>query len=413
MKRNKLGSFLLALVISLGLWLYVVSYIDTTHEQTLYNVPVGLEGKSILTADRGFMLLSEDDYRVNITVSGSRQDVSKINAGNIQVVTDLSKIEEPGEHKLNYDVIYPGDVPTGAVKAKKDPDWVTVVVARKKTKEIPVSVTYEGDVPAEYIKDTAALELDHTYVEISGPEDVVDQIHHAAISVDCTGRTESIYESFRYVLQDQRGEPVDAAWITTNVSEVKVYLPVVMVKKIPLTVTLVDGGGATEATTKLTIDPAHISISGSETALAAMEELNLGIIELAQITKDQELTFDITLPEGVTNVSNLPTATVSIAFPKLATREFTITEFEQVNLAAGMKWESLTKQLTITVRGLKAEVQRLNAADIIAQVDLSGVENTSAVEPDIIFPKSYESLGVLGSYSVSVQVMPMETVTEE
>ena len=277
MKRNKLGSFLLALVISLGLWLYVVNYINTTHEQTFYNVSVGLEGKSRLT-ERGFMLLSEDEYRVNITVSGSRQDVSKLNAGNIQVVADLSKIEEPGEHKLDYNVSYPGDVLTGAVKSKKDPDWVTVVVARKKTKEIPVTVTYEGDVPADYIKDTAALELDHTYVEISGPEDVVDQIHHAAISVDCTGRTESIYESLRYELQDLQGEPVDAAWITTNVSEVKVYLPVVMVKKIPLTVTLVDGGGATEATTKLSIDPAYISISGSETALAAMEELNLGII---------------------------------------------------------------------------------------------------------------------------------------
>ena len=412
MKRNKLGTFLLALVISMGLWLYVVNYINTTHEQTLYNISVGLEGKSMLT-DRGFMILSEDDHRVNITVSGSRQDVSKINAGNIQAVADLSKIEEPGEHNLTYNVIYPGDVPTGAVKAKKDPDRVTVVVARKKTKEIPVNITYEGDVPADYIKDTAALELDHTYVEITGPEDVVDQIDHAAITVDCTGRTESIYESFRYVLQDQNNEPVDAGFITTNVSEVRVYLPVVMVKKIPLTVTLVDGGGATEATTKIDIDPAHISISGSESALAALEELNLGIIDLAQMTKDQVLTYDITLPEGVTNISNLPTATVSISFPKLATREFTITEFQQLNLAAGMKWECLTKQLTITVRGLKSEVQRLNAADIIAMVDLSGVENTSAVEPNILFPKSYESLGVLGSYSVSVQVMPAEAITEE
>ena len=413
MKRNKLGSFLLAVSIALGLWLYVVNYIDTDYELTLDNVSVGLEGKSILTADRGLMILSEDEYRVSITVSGNRQDVSKINSGNIQGVADLSKIEEPGEHKLTYNIILPGDVPSGAVSYQKDPDRVTVEGARKKTKEIPVTVTYEVDVPADYIKDTAALELDHTYVEISGPEDVVDQIHHAAITVDCTGRTESIYESLRYELQDQQGEPVDAEWITTNVSEVKVYLPVVMVKKLPLTVTLVDGGGATAATTKLSIDPAYISISGSETALAAVEELDLGIIELAQITKDQELTFDITLPEGITNVSNLPTATVSISFPKLATREFTITEFEHTNLASGRKWESLTKQLTITVRGLKAEIQRLNAADIIARVDLSGVENTSAVEPDIIFPKSYESLGVLGSYSVSVQVTPLEAVTEE
>ena len=66
MKRNKLGSFLLAVSIALGLWLYVVNYIDTDYELTLDNVSVGLEGKSILTADRGLMILSEDEYRVSI-----------------------------------------------------------------------------------------------------------------------------------------------------------------------------------------------------------------------------------------------------------------------------------------------------------------------------------------------------------
>ena len=412
MRRNKLGSFLLALVIALGLWLYVVNYINTTHEQTLYNVPVGLEGKSLLT-ERGFMILSEDDYRVNITVSGSRQDVSKINASNIQAVADLSKIDEPGEHKLTYNVIFPGDVPTGAVSSQKDPDRVTVEVARKKTKEIPVTVSYTGDVPASYIKDTSALELDHSYVEITGPEEVVDRIQRANISIDCRGRTESIYESLRFELQDMYCEPVDAVWITTNVSEVKVYLPIVMVKQVPLAVTLVDGGGATADTTKLVIDPAQISISGSETALEALDELNLGIIDLSQITQDQELTFEINLPEGVTNVSNLPTATVRISFPRLATREFTISSFEQVNLAYGMKWETLTKQLTITVRGLKDQVQKLDPADIAVRLDLRGVENTSAVEPDILFPAGYESLGVLGSYSVSVQVTPLGATAED
>ena len=78
-----------------------------------------------------------------------------------------------------------------------------------------------------------------------------------------------------------------------------------------------------------------------------------------------------------------------------------------------MYWEPLTKQLTITVRGLKAEVQRLNAADILVQVDLAGVENTSAVEPIIRFPESLTSLGEVGSYSISVQVTPEPPATEE
>lgn len=412
MTRSKLGALLLSFVIALGLWMYVRTYVNTDYEQTFYNIPVALEGKTRL-GERQLMLLSEEEYVVDLKVHGSRQDVSKINSGNIQVVADLSDINEPGEHNLTYSISYPGDVPTGAVSAERDPDRVTLIVARRKTKEIPVQVNLEGDVPANYIKDNAAVELDHSVVEISGPESVVDQIDHAAITIDCEGRTETIYESYRYVLQDKKNTPVDAAWITTNVSEVKVYLPVSMVKKIPLTVTLVDGGGATEDTTTVQIEPKEISVSGSETALNALSELNLGTIDLSQITEDTVMEFEINLPEGVNNVSNLPTAAVSISFPKLATREFTVSEFEALNLAPGMTWEPLTKQLIITVRGLKSEIQRLGAADIIVQVDLAGVENTAAVEPIICFPVSYESLGEVGSYSISVQVTPEPATPEE
>ena len=412
MTKNKLSSLMLAFVIALGLWMYVRTYVNTDYEQTLYNIPVALEGESMLV-ERQLMLLSGKDFEVNLKIHGSRQDVSKINSGNIQLVADLSKISEPGEHQLTYSIIYPGDVPTGAVSAEKNPDRVRVVVAKKKTKEIPVKVIYLGDVPADYIKDISALELDYEYVEINGPESVVDRIDHAALVIDCTNRTETIYESYRYELRDAKEKPVDAGWITTNVSEVRVYLPVSMVKKIPLTLTVIDGGGATAETAKIEIEPKEISVSGSETALDSLTELNLGTIDLAQITADTQKEYEINLPEGVKNVTNLPTAKVSISFPRLATREFTVTEFQALNVETGMRWEALTKQLTITVRGLKSEVQQLNAADIIVQLDLSGVENTSAVEPIILFPKSLQSLGAMGSYSVSVQVTPGETVAEE
>ena len=412
MTKNKLGALALAFAIALGFWMYVVAYVSPEYSKTLYNIPVALEGKGMLT-DRQLMLLSEEDYLVDIKVTGSRQDVSKIDSGNLQVVADLSGISEAGEYKLTYSVIYPGDVPSGSVSSQKDPDRVTVLVANKRTKEIPVRVRYNGDVPADYIKDTAALELDHSFVEITGPESVVDRIDHATITVDCEGRTDTIYESYRYELQDIENEPVDAGWITTNVSEVRVYLPVTMVKKIPLTVTIINGGGATADTVKLEFEPSEISVSGSETALNALTELNLGTIDLAQVTGDTVREFEISLPEGIRNVSNLPTATVSITFPDLAIREFTVTEFLPLNLAEGMDWEPLTKQLTIKVRGLKSEVQRLVESEILVQVDLSEVENTSAVEPIITFPEHLGSLGQLGSYSVSVQVMPQETTPEE
>ena len=113
MAKNKLGSLALAFAIALGFWMYVVAYVSPEYSKTIYNIPVALEGKGMLT-DWQLMLLSEEDYLVNIKVTGSRQDVSKIDSGNIQAVANLSGISEPGEHYLTYNIIYPGDVPTGS-----------------------------------------------------------------------------------------------------------------------------------------------------------------------------------------------------------------------------------------------------------------------------------------------------------
>ena len=408
MKNKKFGTILLSALVAFGLWLYVVTFVSTEHEETFHNVRVALEGETQL-AERNLMLLSETDYEVTLVVKGNRQDVAKVNAENLQLVANLGAIYDPGTHNLTYSVSVPGDVPEGAVELQsKTPDRVTVVVARKTSKEVPVQVDYVGDVPAEYIKDTAAAELDYKYVTVEGPEEVVDQIDHATITVDCEGRTEPIYESFRYELRSADNEPVDAAWITTNVAEVRLYLPVAMVKTVPLALTVHAGGGATEDTTTLEFDPVEISVSGSESALESLDKIVIGSIDLTEIIEDTELEFEINLPAGLTNISNLTTARVKISFPKLSTREFVITEFTHVNLPEGMVAENLTKQLTVTVRGLKDQIRAMALADITVKLDLSGVVNTSAVEPEFVFAAGYESVEILGSYSVSVQVSEAE-----
>ena len=100
MTKNKFGALVLAASIALGLWMYVAAYISTEYSKTIYNVPVTLQGKSFLT-DQQLMLLSAEEYLVNIKLTGNRQDVSKIHSGNIQVVADLSRIDEAGEHNLS------------------------------------------------------------------------------------------------------------------------------------------------------------------------------------------------------------------------------------------------------------------------------------------------------------------------
>ena len=95
---------------------------------------------------------------------------------------------------------------------------------------------------------------------------------------------------------------------------------------------------------------------------------------------------------------------MKINFPELSKKDFTITSIKTINVAEGMVAELLTKQLTITVRGPKEQVEALRVEDISVVLDLTDLVNSNTVVPDITFGESYPDLGVLGKPTVSVTV---------
>ena len=114
MKNNKVISFLLALVMAFGLWVYVTTVVNPEWENTYRNVAVTLSGESVLE-ENGLMLIMEEDLTVSVKLSGNRSDLNKINSNNLTITADLSKIKEPGTHQLSFSVVPPTDVPAGSV----------------------------------------------------------------------------------------------------------------------------------------------------------------------------------------------------------------------------------------------------------------------------------------------------------
>ena len=55
MTKSKLTSIALSLVIAFGLWLYVITNVSQETEYTIYNIPVVMEGESVLT-ERNLMI---------------------------------------------------------------------------------------------------------------------------------------------------------------------------------------------------------------------------------------------------------------------------------------------------------------------------------------------------------------------
>ena len=207
-KNNKLLTFLLCLLFAFGFWVYVITTVSPGSEATYHNIPVILQGSSLLK-ERGLVNVTDKAPTISLTLYGNRTDLNKINPSNITVVADLSHIYEPGTHRLTYSITYPGDVASDAISERlKEPSTVVLEVERNVAKPVPVQIQYKGSVGADYIVLKEERELDREEVLISGPESVISKIAQARIEVDLEGRTSSFSENYRYILCDAEGNPV-------------------------------------------------------------------------------------------------------------------------------------------------------------------------------------------------------------
>ena len=404
MTKNKLGSILLAVTVAFCLWLYVVSNISIEDERTYHDIPVAFEGE-IALEERGLMITSGTDATVDLRLYGARTNLNKLTSSNINIKVNLARIYDVGQVEVDYDITYPGDVPSNAFTAlNKDPGSITLTVEQRITKEVPVVIDYIGSVPEEYMCDVDNALLDQEYVTIVGPASVIDQIDQALIRVSLEEQTSSILDYFQYTLCNAAGEPVDAGMVVTDTAQIRLELTIRRFKELAVTYTLVEGGGATAENTNITLDTPVVRVSGSDTLLEQLTEINLGTINLGTIKEDTLLTYSISLPEGVVNLSGVEEVNVDIDFRGLATKDFTVENIRVIGVPSGMEYELVTKRLTVTLRGPVTLINKMTPQDLVVTADLSGKDVGTVMVNATIDPvgTTFDSAGALGNFSVSV-----------
>lgn len=411
--KNKLISILISVMVALGMWLYVITVVSPGSKATFYNIPVYLEGASILE-ERGLMVTDVNTTDVDLELSGNRVDLNELNNSNIIIKANLATIYDPDENiQLPYTISYPGNVANNAFTVEsRSPGYVSITVERIAYKNVPVNVTTTGSVPSGYVDKAEEMMLDYDEIQITGPASVVSQITQAKIEVSLNDQTESVNQSFRYTLCDALGDPVDSELITVNVKEVNVKIPVQQVKVIKLKVNLIDGGGATAQTTTYEVDPGVIQVCGSKAALAELgNELVLGNIYLAEHNDGAKITMDIDLPSGVTNMSAVTNVTVTLDLPNLVTKTLTINreDIKLANVPEGMEAELLAQVLTITIRGPQDQIMQLDEEDITAVIDFAGAEpGTSYRRVNVVLGENFQNCGPMKIGTVSTTVREVQ-----
>ena len=399
--KNKFLTMLLSAGIALLLWLYVVTVVSPNSDNHYYNIPVNIQGEAVLQ-DRGLMITSGELPTVSLHLEGNRSDLNKINSSNISIGVDVSGIGEPGEYSLNLTAPnFLTDVPNNAITVlSKEPGTVTVQVDRKIRKPVPVEIRYSGTLPENFMADKENCILDFENVTVIGPQKVIDQIAMARIDVDIDGRMESLSQQYEYTLCDINGDPVDAEAVITDVENINLTLKILRVKEVALTVSVLYGGGATEETAKIVVEPEVILVSGSDALLEDLTQLELGTVNLQEMSADETLIFPIKLPDGITNETGMTEAKVHVTFPELGLKELTIRNIQAINVPQGLEAQLITQQLELLLRGPKNVIESVTEENVTVTVDFSQEQaGTASVKAQIAV--NIDGVGAVGVYNIT------------
>ena len=403
-------SVLLALVF----WFVNKSVNTEENPRAITKVPVQITLSDSAQSD-GLRVFRPSTQAATVYVTGNSMIVGKLRASDLVVcVPAASSITSPATYTLDLEARN-SDTNLGLTAYsvnRIDPKSVTFTVDRyrEKTFNVESDITYRQGYKADPSYFVGSPVLSSGTVTISGPEKEVNQVNRVSYSYEIDNTlTESLKFTASLVLYDANGNKIDKGNMTVNPEKVDVTIPVLPRKTMTVTAAFTNKpSGITFTAGQVQITPSTIDVAGPKSILDNLAgTISLDPIDFSTISPSNN-SFDanITLPTSCKNLSNAPTAHVTLDLGSMTIKQFTASSFNIKNAGSGRKATVSTKELPVAVVGPPDQLANLTGDSIVGSVDLSDKQNfTGQAEVPVTFSVSNSTqCWIYGSYKVSVTV---------
>lgn len=388
------------------LWFVTATVNTQERPRVIYDVPVEVK-LSDASQEQGLKVFDQTVKTAKVSIRGNSIVVNRIKPENIQVTAQLaSSITQPNNYTLPLTAQKVGTLADYEIVSIEPSSIIANVdVYKEVTFPIQDNITYKAD--PSYFVSAPAFSADT--VVISGPEKEIAKIKKVSAEYEVKGTmTQSQSFTTNLVLYNAYNEKLSTDKLTMSVKSVDVTISVLSRKVMKLTPTFTGkpvGLALSSATQK--IEPESIEVAGPEDVLANVNELSLEAIDFSKLNvNNQNLQVNITLPPGCKNLSNVYTASVTLNFSGFKSKKLNVTDFQVKNLAVSKSAQVFTKNLEMTLVGPAKQIDAITAADVYAQIDMSGKENFTGHSefPVTLVTKSNTGVWAFGGYKANVSV---------
>lgn len=290
---------LLALVISVLIWLVVVNVSDPVTSTTFSGVAVDVVNTDELTeAGKVYELLS--DSTVTVTVNAKRSILDSLSKDYLRAVADINDLnEETGEIRLKVESNKYSEK-IESMKAKED--CVIVNVDNLMRRQLSIVANVTGTPADSYV--VGNVKMDQNIVRISGPEQRVSKVSKVVADVLVDGMSNDISTTVDLKLYDENGNQISDRGISQNITSVAIDAQILATKAVGIRA--YTSGEPDEdygQTGEIAVTPSQIVIAGKASKLKNITEIAIpsSDVDISNAITDVTTTVDLSeyLPEYV------------------------------------------------------------------------------------------------------------------
>ena len=403
--NSKAFWMIVSLLASLAIWVYVTSVETDESKTTFRGVKVELVGEDILRDSKNLVVTDMDTSTVTVEVVGPRRIIGSLSSDQLVAQVDVSKLSRAAYTSQQYTIVYPDGTDTSKLSEnRRTPETINFMVSAQTSKSIQVRGSFDGSLAEGYTAEMPVFEP--STITITGSEAYLKDVEYAWVTfgkenVDSTYSVET-----GFTLMDANNEPCTTTGISFSTDVVTATLPLLTLKEVNLDVNIIEGAGATRANTKITIDPASVTLAGDSALLAGMNKIILATIDLTDFSSTFTETYTIPIDNELKNTTGVTKATVTVEIVGLETKTFRVTNFSCINATEGYEADIITESKEITLRGTPEALAQIKAENIRAVADLTDYkESTGTYMPQVrVYVDGFTDVGAIGENTISIEI---------
>ena len=408
---KNISTFLLALVLSIGVWVAAVNASDPNEELT-YPAPIPVE---IVGQDTNLLITNTYSEQIELTLRAPRSIWSQLTANDdsIHAILDLSGLEA-GEYSLKPQIQI-NIQPTRIISSS--PPSITITLEELITRNLPIQLDLNIETSVGY--QTGSPNLSASSVAISGPKSLVEKISAVRASFELSEAREEIDESISLVAVDAENEIMRG--VSLSPESIQLLIPISQqggYRDMAVKVVVIGQVANLYRLTNISVFPPVLTVYSTDTELIG----NLpGIVEtevlnIEDISENISTRLKLVLPENILIIGDQSVLVEASVEAILGSLTIANQPLELINLDPAFIAELSSPTVDVIVSGPLPMLNSLSVDDLRVVIDLEGLDSgahqliplieilNEEIKVESILPESIE---------ITIQEAPLTTPTAQ